>query len=93
MKKLDMNKAINRYNNILMDCAWEHKTIGTRFSEDTENWTLADMVAECEYLLSCYYESGHTRYEDRLDSKEDYATWLSETGKLKRFINAYKQFV
>lgn len=90
MKNLNMAKAVERYNLIMECCGYEHHTIGTRYSEGTENWGLADMVEEAEYLLSCYYEPGHCRYEDR---KEDRARWTSETGKLKRFINAYKPFL
>ena len=93
MKKLNMESAIKRYNGIMMDCGYEHRTIGTNFSEDTENWNLRDMVAEADYLLSCYFESGHCRYEDRLLSKEDYKIWRSESGMLKRFIKAYEPFV
>lgn len=93
MKKVNMNSAIKRYNDIMYTCGYEHSTIGTRFSENTENWNLRDMVAEADYLLSCYTESGHCRYEDRLLSKEDYKIWLSESGRLKRFIKAYEPFI
>ena len=47
-------------------------------------------VEEAEYLLSCYYEPGHCRYEDRHENRSRY---VSETGKLKRFIAAYKKFL
>ena len=93
MKKLNMETALKRYNDIMYDLGYEHSTIGTRFSENTENWNLRDMVAEADYLLSCYFESGHCRYEDRLVDKEHYKMWLSETGRLKRFIKAYEPFV
>lgn len=94
MKKLNMEKAIKRYNDIMYDCGIEHMTIGTNFSSpDTENFTLADMVHEAEYWLSCYYEAGHVRCDDRFCGEVCYKIWLSETGKLKRFINAYKPFL
>lgn len=51
------------------------------------------MVAEADYLLSCYYEEGNCRCDDRHLSKEDYKIWVSETGMLKRFINAYEPFI
>lgn len=86
----NMEKVIKRYNGIMNDVCYEHHTIGTRFSEDTEHWNLRDMVAECDYILSTYYEEWHTNYYLK---QEDRATWASETGKLKRFINRYEPFI
>ena len=93
MKKLNMKAAIKRYNDIMYTCCYEHSTIGTIYSENTENWNLRDMVAEADYLLSCYYEEGHCRCDNRHLSKEDYKIWVSETGMLKRFIKAYEPFI
>lgn len=93
MKHLNIKSATKRYNDIMYSCGYEHSTIGTKFSENTENWNLRDMVAEADYLLSCYYEPGHCRCDDRHLSKEDYKIWVSETGMLKRFIKAYEPFV
>ena len=93
MMKVNMESAIKRYNNIMYDVCYEHSTIGTRFSENTENWNLRDMVAEADYLLSCYTESGHCRCDDRFLNKEEYQRWLSDSGRLKRFIKAYEPFV
>ena len=93
MKHLNMKTATRRYNDIMYDVGYEHSTIGTRFSENTEDWNLRDMVAEADYLLSCYTEPGHLRYEDRLESEECYRMWISEKGKLKRFVDAYEPFV
>ena len=93
MKKLNMESALKRYNDIMETCCYEHSTIGTIYSENTENWNLRDMVAEADYLLSCYYEEGHCRCDDRHLSEDDYKMWVSETGKLKRFIKAYEPFV
>ena len=47
MKNLNIEKATQRYNNIMERLGYEHNTIGTRFSEDTENWNIRDMVAQC----------------------------------------------
>ena len=69
---------------------YEHSTIGTEWSEGTENWNLRDMVAEADYYLSTYYENGHgnndLKYEDR-------KRWISETGKLKRFIAHWEPYI
>ena len=88
-----MEKAIKRYNDIMGIICAEHVQIGTRFSEDTEGWNIRDMVAEADYWLSCYYEEGHCRCDDRFESPEEYKVWVKETGYLKRFINAYLPFI
>lgn len=90
MKEFDFAKAVERYNGIMNSICREHLTIGTDFSEDTENWNIRDMVAECDYQLSTYYEGGHCNEEMR---REDYSTWRSETGKLSRFIKAYEPII
>lgn len=90
MKKLNLESAIKRYNNIMETIGYEHCTIGTRFSESTEGWNIRDMVAECDYILSTYFECGHANEEMK---RECYNTWKSETGKLQRFIKAYKPFI
>lgn len=93
MKNLNMERAISRYNDIMWNCGYEHSTINTKLSENTENWNLRDMIAEADYLLSCYYETGNVRCDDRFLGEEEYKIWRSETGMLKRFIDAYKPFV
>jgi len=96
MKHLNMDKAVERYNNIMWDCGYEcaeldsDRRCSDRCPQEGDPWTLRDMVAEADYLLSCYYECGNVRYEDR---NEDRATYNSETGKLKRFIATYAPFV
>lgn len=93
-KKLNMATAIKRYNDIMMNIGYEHNTIGTVYSEDTDNWNLRDMVAECDYTLSCYYEDGHCNAEMRYsDDPEERRMWKSETGRLQRFIKAYEPFI
>lgn len=89
MTEARIKRATERYNNIMTFIAREHLTIGTRFSEDTEGWNLKDMVAECDYQLRTYYESGHTNEEMRRGDEGERKAWVSETEKLKRFIFAY----
>ena len=94
MKNLNMKSAIKRYNNLMSSMAREYLTIGTNLSEGTEKWNLRDMVAECDYQLSTYYEYGHLNEELRhSDNKEERKMWISETGKLKRFIKTYEPFI
>lgn len=90
MKQLNMEKVIERYNGIMCCIAYEHCTIGTSFSESTDGWNLRDMVAECDYILSTYYEPGHANEEMK---HEDYKAWKSDTGKLQRFIKAYEPYI
>jgi hypothetical protein len=86
--------AIKKYNDIMEMIGYEHNTIGTSLSEDTENWNLRDMVAECDYTLSTYYEWGHCNAEMK-DSDDEYERkmWRSETAKLKRFIEHWKPYI
>lgn len=93
MKNFDFEKAVKRYNGIMMDICVEHVTIGTDFSENTEGWNIRDMVAECAYWLSCYYEGGHSRAEMRYGDEDERKAWRSDTGKLSRFVEAYKPFI
>lgn len=91
MKTMNMEKIIERYNNMMFALCLEHVTIGTEYSEDTEGWNLRDMVAEADYWLGIYNEagtaSGDMRYSDDPDERK---AWRSESGKLRRFIDAYK---
>lgn len=93
-EKLNFESAVKRYNKIMEHIGYEHNTIGTCFSENTENWNLRDMVAEMDYVYSCYFESGHyngdMRYSDDADERR---MWRSETGKIKRFIDRYKPYI
>ena len=94
MKNLNMKTAVKRYNNIMGVLGYEHNQIGTLYSENTENWNLRDMIAECDYVLSTYYEDGHVngdmRYSHDLEERK---MWKSETGRLARFIKAYEPFI
>lgn len=96
MKNLNMEKAIDRYNSIMWSVGYECSAIeeGHEFDgKPITDWTLRDMVAEADYILSCYYESGNCRCDDRFIDAENYKIWVQETGYLKRFIKAYKPFI
>ena len=94
MKKVNMESALKKYNSIMYYIAKEHLTIGERFSENTSEWNLRDMVAECDYQLSTYYEGGHCNEEMRhSDDEDERKVWRSEVGKLSRFIKRYEPFV
>lgn len=86
----NFKKAVKKYNEIMEILCLEHNTIGDVLSEGTENWNLRDMVAECDYTLSTYYEAGHVNYDMK---REDRKTWVSETGRLKRFIAHWEPYI
>lgn len=90
MKKVNMTTAVKKYNDIMEMLCYEHNTIGTRLSEGTENWNLRDMVAECDYVLSTYYEWGHCNHDLKSEEPNE---WKRETGYLRRFIKRYEPFV
>ena len=93
--KINDQKLVSRWNNLMNTIGCEYLTIGTTLSElerektyyDIEDGITIDwMLTEARYWLSCYYESGHCRCDDRYEGEDEYKTWVSETGKLKRFI-------
>lgn len=90
---VNLTAAVKRYNELMNDLCREHCTIGEQLSEGTENWTLRDMVAECDYELSTYYEDGHMNGDLRYGDSDERKAWKSETGRLKRFIDKYAPVV
>ena len=93
--KVNNQKLVSRWNGIMEDIGCEYLAIGTGLSElETqkqyygveEGITIKWMLKEAEYWLSCYYETGHCRCDDRFDGETEYKVWVSETGKLKRLI-------
>ena len=94
MKNLNMVTALKKYNDIMYSLCYEHNTIGQPLSENTSEWNLRDMVAECDYVLSTYYEAGHSNEEMRHNHDEDECkTWHSDVGRLRRFIKRYEPFI
>ena len=100
-------KIVKRWNGIMYDIGLEHEELPTSSDDDLfyseiarerKYYNVEDgvsygyMKGEMEYWLSCYYEPGHCRYEDRLEDEDCYKTWVSETGKLKRFIKALGKY-
>lgn len=101
MNELNIKTAIKRYNDIMISIAREHNTIGTRLSEDTENWNLRDMVSEMQYTLDLWNDETSLAWQDAHDEfqpvyngrKEWLYNWQKEKSKMKRFIDAYKPFI
>lgn len=83
-----------QYNNLMMDIGFEHNTIGTEFSENTDDWNLRDAVSETAYTLeifqdpdSIFYADAHYEFQPH---RQWYARWYREIGRMKRFINKWK---
>ena len=92
--KIYDQKLVNRWNSIVSDIGCEHLTICEN-GELAEKKTYYDVMngitvgwlySEATYWLSCYYETGNCRCDDRFIDNENYKIWKSETGKLKRLI-------
>ena len=86
--------AVRRYNDLVMSVAHEHVSIGTRYSEGTENWNLRDMVAEISYILEIWNDPGSISYQDAHDDSQPahkpwYKNWLNEKRRMERFIEKY----
>ena len=98
--KINNHKLVKRWNNLMDSICCEHLGIGTTLSElEThkkyygveEGITIEWMIKEAKYWLSCYYETGHCRCDDRYEGETEYKVWLSETGKLKRLITTLEK--
>lgn len=93
--KVNNEKIVKRWNSVMSDICVEHIEIGTSLSElefrkdyyGTEHGISVEwMLEEAKYWLSCYYESGNVRCDDRFIDEDNYKIWVSETGRLKRLI-------
>lgn len=99
MKNLDLAKATKRYNDIMYSLGLDYLTVWEKGSKaedgsEAKGWNLRDMVAEADYQLGLYYEDGTSAGEMRYsDYESERKAWRSESGKLKRFIEAYKPFI
>ena len=92
---INNQKIVNRWNSVMNNIVCEYLTIDTRLSELEDNkayYGVEDgiflnwMLKEAKYWLSCYYESGNVRCDDRFRGEDEYKIWVSESGMLKRLI-------
>lgn len=92
--KIHNQKLVDRWNSVVYEIGCEYLVIceNCELSEkknyyDVENGiTVGWMYSEATYWLSCYYETGNCRCDDRFIDDDNYKIWKSETGKLKRLI-------
>lgn len=81
---LQFDKIMSRYDNLMNSLCFEGSKVNNLLEEKNEIITIKNLVEECKYCLSLYYEEGNSRSREENDTN-----WLSETNKLKRFINRY----
>ena len=80
---LKFDKIINRYDNLMSSLCFEGSKVNNLL-EENEVITIKNLVKECKYCLSLYYEECNSRSREENDT-----IWISEVNKLKRFINRY----
>jgi hypothetical protein len=97
-------EAKKQYNKTLNSLGLEFLTIGTSFSENTDNWNLRDMVSEAQYQLDVCYEEDNANADGRTvagfmeiysgasreEAEEAHAEWLKKTRALRAFIRKYQ---
>lgn len=99
MKNFDFEKARKRYNDLMYSLCLDHLTVwevGSKeeVGSEAKGWNIRDMVAECDYQYGLYLEDGTVQGEMRYsDYESERKAWRSESGKLKRFIEAYKPYI
>ena len=101
MIKKEYTKICKRFDDVMNFIGCEHLMLSEgkgevyddrRYYDVPNGITLQWMVDEVSYWLSCYYEPGHCRCDDKHDGKEGYKIWLAETGRLKRLLKALKKY-
>lgn len=99
--KINDKKIVKRFNDVMECIGCEHIAINSNLSElesNKEYYSIENgisvewMLKEAEYWLSCYYDSGNVRCNDRFYGKEEYKIWVSETGKLKRLVERLSKY-
>lgn len=90
--KVNNAKILKRFNSVMYDICCEHLVLPGEPGDMRQYYGVEDgvtvgwMLHEAKYWLSCYYEPGHCRHDDKFIDEYEYKIWVSETGKLKRLI-------
>lgn len=89
------DKVVDRFNRVMDTIGVEYMMINDKLSElaiHPEYYGSGDtikvtwLLSEAKYWLSCYYEDGNCRSDDRYLGADEYKRWRSEVGKLKRLV-------
>ena len=81
-------EAIKRYNKLMYSIGVDHKTIGTPDAENTEGWSIEDMVSEVLYWRSLFFEEGNEFYYYRQTNPR---AARNDLARMDRFINRYQK--
>ena len=81
-----LDKATKKYNEIMENLERGHRTIGTPFSQGTDNWGLAEMLDEVKQIYDTYNEIGHKNNQLKT---ENFQMWKSHTASLRGFLSSY----
>ena len=90
--KINNQKIVNRWDKVMNNIGCEHIMIPGELESKREYYSVEDgvtvawMLEEAKYWLSCYYEEGNCRCDDRFIDEYCYKDWVSETGMLKRLV-------
>lgn len=103
--KKEYLKIAKRFDRIMWDLGIEYLCVvkatdgdcssiydDRKYYDIEDGVTIGWMQREAEYWLSCYYEPGHCRCDDKHEGKDGYKVWVSETGKLNRLIKALEKY-
>lgn len=90
MKYFNLEKAKDRCFGVVASTGYEEE-----YADEIESAQSAkDLVQICEELLETYLDDEHTNGMERYDYEPEVRKrWISEVGKLKRFIATYSKFV
>lgn len=88
MKGEITQKIRNEYNNLMGHYESSCIDDNNYHEESGKYWTLRDLVAEVDYQLSKYYDSGYGQYEELHPDKSD-IQWEKETYGRSQTLNAY----
>lgn len=88
LKSLCMGACRKRYNRIMALMGHERRWgISETVNSD---WTVRDMVAQCDVVLDMHINKGHEEYEKYFTNRR---AWKREVACLKDFIDTYKPFI
>lgn len=94
---INNTNVVKRWNKIMNRIGLEHENIsdtselccmpdhylGHGCKRITKSW----MISEAEYWLSCYYEKGNSRHDEKYEDEWCRNNWYSETSCIKRLID------
>ena len=101
MIKKEFQKLCKRFDDVMDYVGLEHlETMNDsseiyrerRYYGIEKGITLQWILDEAEFWLSCYYEPGNVRTDDKHEGPEGYREWRAESGRLKRLADAIRKY-